>query len=96
MSLPNTEVEIPEWIELLSEEQKQFYREQSIELAVKINGQVVGIQRFLFTFGIIVGADETGYHHRYCYGSSPEAYIALCEWIAHGGDEPKNYIKRKG
>lgn len=87
---------IPPWVELLSAEHKKFYKGLGIEWVCKINGKIVGAQKFLHTVGILVGIDETGYEHRYCYGSSPEAYIAFSDWMAHGGEEPKNYNKKKG
>jgi hypothetical protein len=63
---------------------------------IKINGEIVGISQFLFTFGIVCGLDETGYTHRYCYASALEASEALVSWILSGELEPKGYIKRKG
>ena len=63
---------------------------------IKINGEIVAIGGFLFTTGIIVGLDETGYSHRYCYASPLEAHEALVSWILSGDAEPSGFIKRKG
>jgi hypothetical protein len=62
---------------------------------IKINGKIVAIGGFLYTTGIVVGMDETGYECRYCYASPLEAHEALVSWILSGELEPSGYIKRK-
>lgn len=73
---------------------KAAEREGYMDVAV-VNGQVCGLLPFMFTHGIVVGIDETGYSHRYCYPNFLAAKSAYAEWIVDGGDEPKGYIKRK-
>lgn len=82
-------------VEELSYEHKKFYEDMEYMVPIKINGEVVGITQFLFTFGIVCGLDETGYSHRYCYEDSHQAHAALIRWILSGDSEPNGYIKRK-
>jgi hypothetical protein len=49
----------------------------------------------IFTTGLFVGLDETGYSHRYCYESYQLASAALRAWDG-SGDPPGPWIKRKG
>ncbi len=86
---------LAEGVELLEPEHAQFYQEMGYTGVCRVNGQVVGVMQFIFTFGVCVGLDATGYSHRFCYGSFPEAVQGLAQWITEGGDEPKGYIKRK-
>lgn len=55
--------------------------------------QVCGISQFIFTWAIVVGLDETGYSHRYCYGTLLEALGAYNDWDGVG--DPAGFIKRK-
>jgi len=58
---------------------------------------ICAVQRFLFTAGICVGLDKTGYEYRYCYETVEEAVIALATWDGpNSGHPPGNWIKRKG
>lgn len=60
----------------------------------EFKGQYVGLYRFIFTIGVIVGMDLVGYDHRYCYDSIGDAKKGL-EEVAMGRI-PTGYIKRKG
>lgn len=54
----------------------------------------VGIYKFVFTHGIIVGRmhDRTGYFDRWCYHTYELAKTALDEWSADGWKgEPKGW-----
>lgn len=81
--------------ESLPDDQRQFYQDMGYEAVHKLNGEIVGLYQFIFTVGIVVGIDETGYKHRFCYDSALKAAIALGKWGTDGGNEPKGYIKRK-
>jgi len=82
-------------LEKLPDEQIKFYEEMGYMAPIKINGEIVGLSKFLFTFGIVCGLDETGYSYRYCYASALEAHEALVHWVVSGESEPSGYIKRK-
>jgi hypothetical protein len=58
-------------------------------------GEVAGIRSFIFTWGLVVGLDLSGYRTRFCYGSFYEAVSALMFWDGTG-DPPGNWIKEKG
>lgn len=50
---------------------------------------------FIFTTGLVVGLDHSGYRGRWCYQSKEEAEIALKYWDGQG-DPPGNWTKYKG
>jgi hypothetical protein len=83
------------WLEFLSDEHEAFYTDMGYKSPVKIHGKVVAIQQFIFTYGIVVGLDEWGYSHRYCYPNIHEAAAGLITWSLTGSEEPTGYIKRK-
>lgn len=56
---------------------------------------ICGVRRFLFTYGLVVGMDDTGYAGRYCYEFRAEAVDALREWDGIG-DPPGQWIVYKG
>jgi len=82
-------------VEKLPEEQIQFYKDMGYGEAIRLNGKIVALGKFLFTCGIMVGMDEHGYECRYCYHNEDEAMIGLLAWIGSDDDEPSGYIKRK-
>lgn len=82
--------------ELLDDEHSTFYLNMGYAMPMKINGRVCALKKFLFTTGILVGMDETGYAHRYCYHTNQDAITAYLDWALTGADEPTGYIKRKG
>jgi len=55
-------------------------------------GEVAGVQRMLFTFGLFVGLDDFGYARRYCYERRSDALDALLVWDGVG-DPPGPWIK---
>jgi hypothetical protein len=74
-----------------------FYREVlGYQCPIEIDGTVCGLMRFAFTWAIVVGIDEVGYSHRYCYDSLAAAMKAYLEWMMGGAYEPAGYIVRKG
>lgn len=52
-------------------------------------GRWAAIQRFMFTFAIIVGriGDRTGYDDRWCYHTYRDALHALEKWDGNGDPE---------
>lgn len=54
-----------------------------------------GVARFLFTTGLVLGIEETGYRGRYCYEHRMDAIGALMDWNGIG-DPPGPWIKYKG
>lgn len=59
------------------------------------NGEVAGISQFIYTFGLVLGLDETGYRTRFCYPDFASALQALLIWDGFG-DPPGPWIKEKG
>lgn len=96
MSSESIEVDKFPWVEILSDEHAAFYTNMGYKCPVKLHGKVVAVQEMIFTYGIVVGMDETGYEHRYCYHNVFEALDALAAWTLTGSEEPTGYIKRKG
>jgi hypothetical protein len=54
-----------------------------------------GLSHFMFTTGLAVGLEESGYKGRYCYRTQGEAEVALKYWDGQG-DPLGNWIKYKG
>lgn len=54
-----------------------------------------GLSLFLFTTGLVVGLEESGYRGRYCYQTQEEAEVALKYWDGQG-DPLGNWTKYKG
>ena len=59
------------------------------------SGEWAAVYPFLFTTGLVVGLNESGYRTRYCYKSPLEAAVALTNWDGLG-DPPGPWIKQKG
>ena len=57
-------------------------------------GEFAGIYDYMFTAGIVVGIDATGWRTRYCYESREQAEAALEQWDGRG-DPPGPWIKQK-
>ena len=56
---------------------------------------VMGLYRFLYTYGILGGCDSQGYHWRWCYKTKLEAELALKDYLEGvTPDEPKGYTRR--
>jgi hypothetical protein len=60
-----------------------------------IRGKTCGLHRFLFTTGLMVGLDATGYERRYCFERHEDALAALSEWDGTGHPSGP-WIKMKG
>ena len=58
-------------------------------------GEWAGVMNMIYTCGILVGLDESGYKTRFCYETRKEAEAALAQWDGNG-DPPGNWIKQKG
>lgn len=84
------------WFETVDKEHEEFFTEMGYGLICKMHGRTVGISQFIYTTGIVVGMDDSGYEYRYCYHTMAEAAVALMNWVIKGGEEPEGYIKRKG
>ncbi|MBX3653218.1 MAG: hypothetical protein KF686_03475 [Ramlibacter sp.] len=61
----------------------------------EIAGKVCGLHTFIFTTGLVVGLDDTGYEVRYCYEHHADAAQALAAWDG-AGYPPGPWIKAKG
>lgn len=83
-------------IELLGEEHREFFEDMGYAHVCRLNGKIVGLGPFIYTVGIVVGMDETGYECRYCYHNAADAQAALFKWMTSDDAEPSDYIKRKG
>lgn len=59
------------------------------------SGEIAAVARFLFTFDLLLGCDETGYRTRFSYESMHDALEALLAWDG-AGDPPGPWIKEKG
>ena len=59
------------------------------------NGEWVGVMRMVYTVGLFVGINDTGYRTRFCYPDPVHAVLASVEWDGTG-DPPGPWIKEKG
>jgi hypothetical protein len=64
------------------------------DFTVQPNGQIVVINRLLYTHAILAGLDAHGYKDRWCYDSYEIAKNALSEWNGEG--EPKHWHRHPG
>ncbi len=64
-------------------------------LRVMPDGNIAGIRKFLFTYGLCTHLDWSGYGERWCFEDPASAIIALELWDGRG-DPPGPWIKRKG
>lgn len=78
------------------EELKEHWSEAGFLEFKEIPGiGLCGIQKFMFTFGIISNLNEHSYEGRWCYVTLEEAQIALKHW--DGTKDPLGmWIKYKG
>jgi hypothetical protein len=58
-------------------------------------GEIAGLQRFIFTVGLIVGINGYTYRTRFCYAKASEAIEAITTWDGKGSP-PGYWIKEKG
>jgi len=56
---------------------------------------ICALMRFVFTVGLVVKIDPTGYERRYCYSSLREAMDDINSWDGTGHPQG-NWIKCKG
>ncbi len=56
---------------------------------------ICGTYRFMFTFGVCWGIDNSGYRGRWCFATRQEAETALADWDGEG-DPPGSWLKYKG
>jgi hypothetical protein len=82
-------------VEKLEPDHIQFYTDMGYGMPIKLDGEIVALGPFLYTTGIMVGMDETGYKHRFCYHTQGMAEIALLQWIGNDAEEPGGYIVKK-
>ena len=60
-----------------------------------VNNQIVGLMKFAFTEGLVVGLTKHDYERRYCYEKASDAKEALDKW--NGIGHPSGpWIKVKG
>lgn len=59
-----------------------------------VTGDYAGVMKMMFTAGLFVGLDSTGYKTRFCYEHVRDAERALDEWDGTG-DPPGPWIKQK-
>ena len=45
-----------------------------------VNGAWCGTQRFIYTVGVVMGLDESGYKNRFCFDTEQNAALFLKEW----------------
>lgn len=45
-----------------------------------VNGDWCGTQRFIYTVGVVLGLDETGYTNRFCFDTEQNAALFLKDW----------------
>ncbi len=53
----------------------------------EINGLICGVHRYIYTCGVCVGLDETGYSARICFDTMQNAQLFLKDW--DGGNAPE-------
>jgi hypothetical protein len=61
----------------------------------EIDGVVYGLQKFMFTHGLMVGLTMDSYERRYCYEHRTDALAALESWDGEGHPSGP-WIKCKG
>lgn len=82
-------------VEKLDAEHVKYYTDMGYGMPIRLDGELVALGPFLYTVGIMVGMDETGYKHRFCYPNEDAAMLAFLAWIGSDDEEPLGYIKRK-
>jgi hypothetical protein len=85
-----TNVEVEELAEAMARD-----GDPTLGLRTLPNHDVVGVRRFMFTWGLLVGIDGSGYRLRYCYEHQRDALNALMAWDGVG-DPPGPWVKKKG
>ncbi len=65
------------------------------DLVVLPTGELAGLLKFMFTYGVMTGLHPMGYRTRYCFEHHDDALAALQAWDGEG-DPGGPWIKRKG
>ena len=60
----------------------------------EVNGSIVCLVQFMFTWGILAEVNAQSYERRWCYGTRDEALQALKDWISSDEEEPDHWIRR--
>jgi hypothetical protein len=63
-------------------------------LRILPSGELIGVCRYLFTYGLTIGIALFGYRKRWCYGREKDAIAAMERWDGRG-DPPGPWIKQK-
>lgn len=60
------------------------------------NGKWIALFRFMFTVGLVIDLDDSGYEERYCYGWEHinDAMMAVANWDGEA-DPPGKWIVHK-
>lgn len=58
-------------------------------------GEVIGTHPMIYTTGLFVGLDMSGYRYRYCYEHRADAELAAATWDG-AGDPPGPWVVEKG
>ena len=82
------ESHITKTLEKLSDVHAKFYTDMGYGMPVKLDGKLVALGQFLYTCGILVGLDETGYECRYCYETEGHAYYSSARLWDDGVIDP--------
>ena len=83
----------------LTQELKEHLQSEGYVLLVETKDfGICGLQRFMFTIGLVVGIDRYGYARRYCYPNLEQAVKGMSAWLKDGVEDPQDsmWIKRKG
>ena len=71
-----------EFLQMLTEDRKlalKIYENCYRNLRL-VNGAWCGTQRFIYTVGVCLGLDDSGYQNRFCFDSEQNAALFLKEW----------------
>ena len=75
---------------------KDFFFEQGYTAVRQLpDGRWIGVLKLIYTCGLVVGLDESGYQYRYCYHRYVDAVRDAERW--DGVDDPPGpWVKLKG
>ena len=80
---------------VIDKDTEEFFKNQGYScIRLMPNGQIYGVQKFLFTYGLMINLSFVGYERRYCYQREVAAATALVMWDGEG-DPPGLWIKEK-
>lgn len=82
---------------MISDDLKKHLQNEGYTDLKEIPGRgICGIQRFMFTTGLVYGIQNKGYDGRYCYKYRWDAVNALQNWNGIGDPNDSEWIKHKG